>query len=137
MDRKGQAEVIATILLVLVVVIAFSGIWVWYMGRYSGVLSDLYREKEKTSMSMKEKMILEKVIFKTGEIDVYLTNVGVEAYVSALYINDTLVYNDDLRLLSDSSTWINVSFNWESDKIYSVKACTSLGNCFEVWTRAP
>jgi len=137
MNKLGQGEVLATVLLVLIVVVAFSGIWIWYMGRYSGEISHLYREKEKATISMNEKIIIEKVFFIQNNIDVFVTNMGAETDVSTLYINDNIVYSGNTRLLSGSSLWINVSYSWISKSVYNVKVCTYLGNCFEVNVRAP
>lgn len=137
MKNSGQSEVIATILLVLIVVSAFSGIWIWYMGRYSGQISNIYMEKERSVYSMNEKIVIEKVIFVPGEVDVYITNVGVETRINTLYINNIKLYDQTIHILSGRSTWINVTYNWQSDELYEIKVCAYYGNCFKVMVRAP
>jgi len=137
MKNSGQSEVIATILLVLIVVSAFSGIWIWYMGRYSGRISNIYMEKERSIYSMNEKIVIEKVIFVPGEVDVYITNIGVETSIDTLYIDNIKLYDQVIHILSGRSTWVNVTYNWQSDKLYEIKVCAYYGNCFKVMVRAP
>ncbi|RLF07035.1 MAG: hypothetical protein DRJ64_03840 [Thermoprotei archaeon] len=137
MKNSGQSEVIATILLVLIVVSAFSGIWIWYMGRYSGRISNIYMEKERSIYSMNEKIVIEKVIFVPGEVDVYITNIGVETSIDTLYIDNIKLYDQAIHILSGRSTWVNVTYNWQSDKLYEIKVCAYYGNCFKVMVRAP
>lgn len=88
--------------------------------------------------NMGERFIVEDVWFKTGEIAVYLRNVGkISIKVSAVYVNHTSQSFTPLELEVSEHKWLNISYGWDSDITYHINIVTSRGTKFADYYRSP
>jgi len=88
--------------------------------------------------NMSERFIIEDVWFKTGEIVVYLRNVGkISIKVSVVYVNHTLRSFTPLELEVNEHKWLNVHYNWTSDSTYHINIVTSRGTKFADYYKSP
>jgi hypothetical protein len=81
--------------------------------------------------TMGERVIIEDLWFNnsTGNIDVYLRNVGQSAIqISNVYVNHTSQYfPSPFRLDIEQHQWLNISDTWVSGSIYYVDIVTTRG----------
>jgi E3 ubiquitin-protein ligase DOA10 len=78
--------------------------------------------------TMGERFIVEDVWFTTGQISVYLRNVGkVLIKIGAVYVNHTSQSFTPLELEEDKHGWLNVTYSWSSNSVYHVNIVTSRG----------
>jgi FlaG/FlaF family flagellin (archaellin) len=78
--------------------------------------------------TMGERFIVEDVWFRTGDINIYLRNVGeVDLTVSSVYVNFTLQSTSPFTLQVGQHGWLNVSFTWASGKVYNINIVTTRG----------
>ena len=82
--------------------------------------------------SMSERVIVEDLWFNnsTGEIDIYLNNIGkVAIHVSAVYVNhSSQLFTSPFSLEIGKNGWLNVSYTWTSNSLYYVDVVTSRGS---------
>jgi len=116
-NRRGITPVLSSILLMVIAVAAMSiAITATYV--ITGNLHDI----------MGERLTVEDVWFRTGEISIYLRNVGkVSIKIAAVYVNHTSQLFTPLQLEEDSHGWLNVTCSWNSDSVYHINIVTSRG----------
>jgi len=79
--------------------------------------------------NMGERLIVEDVWFTSGQILLYVRNVGkVSITVAAVYVNRTDHSFTALELEQDNHGWLNVTYNWNADSVYEIKVVTRRGN---------
>ncbi len=77
---------------------------------------------------MGERFIIEDAWFTTGEISLYIRNVGkVPIRIAAVYINHTSQSFNPLKLEANDHGWLNVTSDWNPDSVYQVKIITGRG----------
>jgi len=78
--------------------------------------------------SMGERLIVEDVWFTTGQVSLYLRNVGkVSIKVAAVYVNRTDQSFTSLELEQNEHGWLNVTYSWSADSAYEIKLVTRRG----------
>jgi len=90
--------------------------------------------------NMSERFITEDVWFKTGEIAVYLRNVGeISIKVSAIYVNRTsqLYMPLEFGLEVNEHGWLNVTYDWDLGSTYHINIVTSRGTKLADYYRSP
>lgn len=144
MDARGQVQVLESMLLLFIVVTLWVLVWIWFYPQYWESYRTIEAEVLESKLEMGERILVENVLFgesgSTPDIRVFLSNVGdVDALVGSLYLNDSLVWSGELRLLAGETSWLNstTSSTCESGRLCRVKVCTVRGNCWEVRVRAP
>jgi len=116
-NRRGITPVLSSLLLMVITVAAMSiAITATYV--ITGNLHD----------TMGERFIVEDVWFRTGQISIYLRNVGkVSIKIAAVYVNRTSQSFTPLELEEDKHGWLNVTYGWSSDSVYHVNIVTIRG----------
>ena len=116
-NRRGITPVLSSLLLT---VIAVAGMSIAVTATY--VITDELHE------SMGERLIVEDVWFTTGQVSLYLRNVGkVSINVAAVYVNRTDQSFTSLELEQDKHGWLNVTYSWSADSAYEIKVVTKRG----------
>lgn len=116
-NRRGITPVLSSILLMVIAVAAMS---IAITATY--VITDNLHD------TMGERFIVEDVWFRTGQISIYLRNVGkVSIKIAAVYVNHTSQSFTSLELEEDKHGWLNVTYGWSSDSVYHVNIVTSRG----------
>jgi len=116
-NRRGITPVLSSLLLT---VIAVAGMSIAITATY--VITDELHE------SMGERLIVEDVWFTTGQISLYLRNVGkVSINVAAVYVNRTDQSFTSLELEQDKHGWLTVTYSWSADSAYEIKVVTRRG----------
>lgn len=91
--------------------------------------------------NMSERLVAEDLWFNniTGEIDIYLRNVGkIAIHVSGVYVNGTLqVFAPSLSLEVGRHAWLNVSHGWIGQSLYYVDVVTTRGTHVGGYYKAP
>ena len=136
MDRRGQTQVVESILLVMITVALWTMIWVWFYPSYTGMVQGLTRQLSYYEFSLKERIVIEYVNYTGSTLDVYLTNTGeVELYIGSIYVNNTLVWSGSEKLNVDDFKQIEVNGYALGGEVLVVKVCSLRGNCWEVVER--
>ena len=116
-NKKGVTPVLSSPLLM---VIAVAGMSLVMTATY--VITSNLRE------IMGERFIVEDVWFRTGEMNIYLRNVGkVPIKVGAVYINSTTESFGSLELDVGEHNWLNITYSWDSNLIYHINIVTERG----------
>jgi len=116
-NKKGVTPVLSSLLLM---VIAVAGMSLVMTATY--VITSNLRE------IMGERFIVEDVWFRTGEMNIYLRNVGkVPIKVGAVYINSTTESFGSLELDVGEHNWLNITYSWDSNSIYHINIVTERG----------
>ncbi len=116
-NRRGITPVLSSLLLT---VIAVAGMSIAVTATY--VITDELHE------SMGERLIVEDVWFTTGQVSLYLRNVGkVSIKVAAVYVNRTDQSFTSLELEQDKHGWLTVTYGWSADSAYEIKVVTRRG----------
>jgi len=116
-NKKGVTPVLSSLLLM---VIAVAGMSIVMTATY--VITSNLRE------IMGERFIVEDVWFRTGEVNIYLRNVGkVLIKVGAVYINSTTESFGSLELDVGEHNWLNITYSWDSNSIYHINIVTERG----------
>ena len=126
-DKRAISPVLSNILLML---IAVAGMSIAITATYiiTGNLHD----------TIGERFIVEDVWFRTGEIDIYIRNVGkMPIQVVAVYVNHIAEPFTPLELGLGSHGWLNVTYSWSSNTAYFVSVVTTRGTQFADWYRSP
>jgi hypothetical protein len=88
--------------------------------------------------TMGERFIIEDVWFTTGQISIYLRNVGkVSMKIAAVYVNHTSQSFTATELEEDKYGWLNVTYTWTSGSVCLVKVVTSRGTKVVDYYTAP
>ena len=116
-NKRAITPVLSTLLLMVIAVAAMAiAITATYV--ITGNLHDI----------MGERFIVEDVWFRTGEVSIYLRNVGkVSIKIAAVYVNHTSQSFTPIELEEDNHGWLNVTCNWDSDSVYHINIVTSRG----------
>jgi len=77
---------------------------------------------------MSERVIVEDVWFNSGQISVYVRNIGrIKTSIDAVYINRISQELTSLELEQGKHGWLNVTYNWSQDAEYEIKVVTQRG----------
>ena len=116
-NRRGITPVLSSLLLM---VIAVAGMSIAITSTY--VITDGLHD------NMGERLIVEDVWFTSGQVSLYLRNVGkVSIEVAAVYVNRTGQSFTPLELEQDKHGWLNVTYSWSADSAYEIKVVTRRG----------
>jgi len=116
-NRKGITPVLSSLLLMVIAVAAMS---IAITATY--VITDNLHD------IMGERFIVEDVWFTTGQISIYLRNVGkVSIKIVAVYVNRTSQSFTSLELEEGKHGWLNVTYSWSSNSVYHINVVTSRG----------
>ena len=116
-NRRGITPVLSSLLLT---VIAVAGMSIAVSATY--VITDGLHE------SMGERLIVEDVWFTSGQVSLYIRNVGrVSINVDAVYVNHTNQSFTPLALEPNKHGWLNVTYSWNPDSAYEIKVATKRG----------
>ena len=116
-NRRGVTPVLSSLLLT---VIAVAGMSIAVTATY--VITDELHE------SMGERLIVEDVWFTSGQVSLYVRNVGrVSVNVAAVYINRTSQSFTSLELEQNEHGWLTVNYGWSADSAYEIKVVTRRG----------
>ena len=144
MKSNAQAQVIGSLILIVITVILWSTVWLWMNSTVSTYSEYTTRESENVEELAKEKIVIEKVVFEEpNSLSIFITNVGdFEVKVCSIYIGTSeaaldLVWEGEVKLTVDQGTWVNASYSWSSDTLYLVRVCTMRGGVFDEFFRAP
>ena len=78
--------------------------------------------------NMGERLIVEDVWFTSGEVSLYLRNVGkVSINVAAVYVNSVGQTFEALKLDQGEHGWLNVAYSWSPRSAYEIKVITGRG----------
>lgn len=125
--KKGITPVLSTLLLM---VIAVAGMAIAITATY--VITNNLRE------TMGERFVVEDVWFRTGEVDMYLRNVGkMPIKIVAVYVNYTGQSFTALELGLSGHGWLNVTFSWASNSLYHINVVTTRGTQVADYYRSP
>jgi flagellin-like protein len=124
--RKGVSPVIATIILVLIAVVAGVLLWLWVSG---------YTSTMPTQQSLYERIKIDAVKIQDGSITVYVRNVGnVAVTITHAYISTpngvTLVANElqqPVTIQPGAVQTVSISYTGTSGYAYVVKVVTANG----------
>ncbi|RLE87265.1 MAG: hypothetical protein DRJ49_06680 [Thermoprotei archaeon] len=144
MKSNAQAQVIGSLILIVITVILWSTVWLWMNSTVSTYSEYTTRESENVEELAKEKIVIEKVVFEEpNSLSIFITNVGdFEVKVCSIYIGTSeaaldLVWEGEVKLTVDQGIWVNASYSWSSDTLYLVRVCTMRGGVFDEFFRAP
>ncbi len=116
-NRRGITPVLSNLLLTVLAVAAMSI-----------AVSATYVITENLHDNMGERLIVEDVYFTTGQVSMYLRNVGkVSVKIAAVYVDRTSQSFTALELEQDQHGWLNVTYSWSSDSVYEIKVVTGRG----------
>ncbi len=116
-NRRGITPVLSSLLLT---VIAVAGMAIAVSATY--VITDGLHE------NMGERLIVEDVWFTSGQVSLYVRNVGkVAITVDAVYMNRTKQTFTPLALEQGEHGWLNVTSDWIQDSAYELKVVTRRG----------
>jgi hypothetical protein len=116
-SRRGITPVLSSLLMTVIAVAAMS---IAITATY--VITDGLHD------NMGERLIVEDVWFTSGQVSLYLRNVGkVSIEVAAVYINRTDQSFTPLELEQGKHGWLNVTHSWSADSVYEIKVVTRRG----------
>ena len=116
-NSKGITPVLSSLLMT---VIAVAGMSIAITATY--VITDGLHD------NMGERLIVEDVWFTSGQVSLYLRNVGkVSIKVAAVYINRISQSFTPLELEQGKHGWLNVIYSWSADSAYEIKVVTGRG----------
>jgi len=125
--KRAITPVLSNILLML---IAVAGMSIAITATYviTGNLHD----------TMGERFIVEDVWFKTGEIDIYIRNVGkMPIRIVAVYVNHTSQSFAPLELGEDTGGWLYVTYGWSANSVFHINVVTTRGTQVADYYRSP
>ncbi|UCG37537.1 MAG: hypothetical protein JSV64_04530 [Candidatus Bathyarchaeota archaeon] len=126
-DKRAVTPVLSNVLLTVVAVAAMS-----LAASATYVITDNMRQ------IMGERMILEDIWFTSESISVYLRNTGkVALEVSSVYVNHENQPFKSQTLEAGEHGWVNISFVWDTSKLYHVSVSTTRGTQVTEYYRAP
>ena len=133
MDKRGQTQVVETVLLVMITIALWTVIWMWFYPMYIGAIQDMGRYLLGYEMALKEWVVIEYVNYTDSTLTVFITNTGdVEVEIGSLYVNDTIVWSGVEKIKVDEIKRLTVSDFTLGGEVLVVKACSLRGNCWEV-----
>lgn len=117
-NRRGITPVLSNLLLTVLAVAAMSI-----------AVSATYVITDNLHNNMGERFIVEDVWFTTGQVSIYIRNVGrVSIKIAAVYV-DRISQSSftALELEQGKHGWLNVTYNWSPDSAYEIKVVTRRG----------
>jgi flagellin-like protein len=116
-NKRGITPVLSSLLLMVIAVAAMS---IAITATY--VITDNLHD------TMGERFIVEDIWFTTGQVSIYLRNVGkVSIKITAVYVNHMPQSFTSLELEEDKHGWLNVTYSWNSDSVYHINIVTNRG----------
>jgi flagellin-like protein len=116
-NRRGITPVLSSLLLTA---IAVAGMSIAVTATY--VITDGLHN------NMGERYIVEDVWFSSGQVSLYIRNVGkVAIKVDAVYVNGVSQSFTPLELEVNQHGWLNVNYSWSADTAYEIKVVTRRG----------
>ena len=116
-NRRGVTPVLSSLLLT---VIAVAGMSIAISATY--VITDGLHD------NMGERLIVEDVWFRSGQVSLYVRNVGkVSINVAAVYVNHMSQSFTSLELEPGKHGWLNVTYSWTTDSAYEINVVTRRG----------
>jgi hypothetical protein len=116
-NRKGLTPVVSTLLLMVIATAAMSL-----------AVAATYVVTDSLHYTMGERYIIEDVWFTTGEITIYLRNIGkVPIQIVALYLNHTPQSIPPFQLEVGEHAWLNTTHTWNSTVLYHLNLVSSRG----------
>jgi len=116
-SRRGVTPVLSSLLLT---VIAVAGMSIAIGATY--VITDGLHD------NMGERLIVEDVWFTSGQVLLYVRNVGrVSINVAAVYVNRISQSITSLELEPGKHGWLNVTYSWNTDSAYEINVVTRRG----------
>ena len=116
-NRRGITPVLSNLLLMVITVAAMSI-----------AITATYVITDNLHNTMGERFIVEDVWFTTGQISIYLRNVGkISIKIAAVYVNRTSQSFTPLELEEGKHGWLNVTYDWSSDSVNHVNIVTVRG----------
>jgi hypothetical protein len=116
-NKRGITPVLSSLLMT---VIAVAGMSLAIGSTY--VITDGLHD------NMGERLIVEDVWFTSGEVSLYLRNVGkVSVNVAAVYIDRVGQSFEALKLDQGEHGWLNVTYSWSANSAYEIKVITGRG----------
>jgi len=136
MNRRGQTQVVESILLVMITVALWTVIWIWFYPSYTGMVQGLTRQLNYYELSIGEWIVIEYVNYSGDSLYVYLTNTGeVELYLGSIYVNNTLVWSGSEKVRVDEFKCIPVTDYTLGGGVLVIKICSLRGNCWKAVER--
>ena len=78
--------------------------------------------------TMGERLVVEDVWFRSGEISIYLRNIGkVDVSLSNAYVNFTSQPIAPLTLQMEKQGWLNITYTWVHGSLYHINIVTTRG----------
>lgn len=116
-NKNGITPVLSSLLLTI---IAVAGMSIAITATY--VITDELHE------SMGERIIVEDVWFTSGQVSLYLRNVGkISVEVISIYVNRISQSFTILELEEDCHGWLHIPYSWNYDTAYEIKIVTRRG----------
>jgi len=126
-SRRGVTPVLSSLLLT---VIAVAGMSTAVTATY--VITDQLHD------IMGERLIIEDVWFRDGEVLVYLRNVGkISVTVDAVYINRVAQPFASVELEQGKHGWVTIPYYWSANSAYEIKVATRRGTIVEDYYMSP
>jgi len=135
---RGEAEVVAALLMAVVVVGGFALLWLWLYPSYLSWEQRASRAMLEARLAARERVVVERVKCAGGGVSVFVTNTGdVALRVLAVYVNESLAWSGSLDLTPSASAVVAASS--PCGNVYLVKVCSARGNCWsfleeEAWS---
>ena len=136
--KRGEANVVSIILLILITITAWSLVFIWARSLIFGSTQSLENEAKFWSNIVDEKPIIEDVwFFAKGKIKIYVANLGrLDITIDTIFINGTLISTKSYRLLPYEGTWIEINYNWTRSEAYKIIISTRRGVSYETEVKA-
>lgn len=129
--RRGQSEVVAALLMTLILVLAFTLLWLYLYPRYLRTEQEVERSVLQARLQASEQLVLAQVSNWTSGLNLTVVNTGdVDVTLRAAYINETMAWSGHVLIPPGQATTITVSPP-PKGALLLVKLCTTRGNC---WT---
>jgi len=116
-NKRGITPVLSSLLLMVIAVAAMSI-----------AITATYVITDNLHNTMGERFIVEDVWFRTGQISIYLRNVGkVSIKIAAVYVDHKPQSFTSTELEVDDHGWLNVTYSWSSGSVYHINIVTNRG----------
>ena len=126
---RGEAEIVAALLMAVVVVSGFALLWLWLYPSYSSWEQQAFRSMLEARLAARERLVVERMKCAGGALSVAILNTGdVALRVLAVYVNESLAWSGVLDLAPGANSLITVST--PCGRLYLVKVCSARGNCW-------
>jgi hypothetical protein len=118
--KRNRLAITPVLSSLLLTVIAVAGMSIAITATY--VITDGLHD------NMGERFIVEDVWFSSGQVSLYLRNVGkIGIKIDAIYINNLKQSFTPIELEMDKHGWLNVTYNWNPETPYEISLVTKRG----------